>query len=237
MTGSIDAPVSVWAMFDRIASRYDLMNSLMTGWQDERWRGAAARAAAGDGVDRALDAATGTGRLAIALRQAGAVKVVGVDASSGMLERAASRAKARGGISLLYADVMDLPFDDDTFDACTIGFGLRNLPDYRLGVKEMARVVAPGGRLVILELTPGARGAFGQLFDFYFGRVVPQLGSIVGGDRAAYSYLPESVRTFPDADALARMMHDAGLVDIRWRFFGGRTVALHVGTKAEEGRS
>ena len=218
-------------MFDRIASRYDLMNSLMTGWQDERWRRAAASAAAADGVCLALDAATGTGGLALALRRAGAAKVIGVDTSSGMLERAATRVKASGEISLRWADVMDLPFEDDTFDACTIGFGLRNLSDYRLGVQEMVRVIGPGGRLVILELTPGARGAFGRLFDFYFGRMVPLLGWVVSGDLEAYRYLPESVRAFPDARTLARIMNDAGLVDLKWRHFGGGTVALHVGRK------
>lgn len=220
-------------MFDRIAPRYDLMNRLMTGYQDQRWRRTAARIAVGSGADRVLDAATGTGDLARALHDAGAREVVGVDVSSAMLERAASNLRRCPGVRVLYADVMELPFDDGSFDACTIGFGLRNLPDYQAGIAEMARVLAPGGRLVILELTPQADSLFRTLFRPYFERIVPALGGLIAGDRAAYRYLPESVHNFPDAAKLAGMMHAAGLVDIRWRYAGVGSVALHVGTKPE----
>jgi demethylmenaquinone methyltransferase/2-methoxy-6-polyprenyl-1,4-benzoquinol methylase len=234
VTGSIDAPENVRAMFDRIASRYDLMNGLMTGWQDRRWRAIAAQNAVQGRAGLALDAATGTGALAKALRDAGARKVIGVDASSEMLIRAASNLASVDEVSLLYADVMELPFESNTFDACTIGFGLRNLPDYRAGIAEMTRVLVPGGRLVILELTPMRNLWFELPFDFYFGRVVPLVGWLVAGDIAAYRYLPDSVRAFPDAPTLAGMMHNAGLTKIRWRIFGGGSVALHVGVKAEE---
>jgi demethylmenaquinone methyltransferase/2-methoxy-6-polyprenyl-1,4-benzoquinol methylase len=231
MSGSRDTPETVRAMFDRIAPRYDLMNGLMTGWQDQRWRAAAARAALATGAECVLDAATGTGALARALLAAGARAVVGVDASSEMLERAAANLAACAGVSLLYADVMALPYNDGRFDACTIGFGLRNLPDYPGGVAELARVLAPGGRLVVLELTPLGHSRYRPFLEAYFERVVPRLGRLVSGDRAAYKYLPESVHSFPDAPTLAGMMSAAGLRDVRWRCFGAGSVALHVGTK------
>lgn len=234
MTGAIDAPDGVRAMFDRIAPRYDLMNRLMTGWQDARWRRIAAEIAVDGGAATALDAATGTGGLARALHRAGAHRVVGVDVSSAMLDRAAVLSSEIEGIELSYADVMDLPFDDGTFDACTIGFGLRNLPDYQLGIRELTRVLAPGGRLVILELSPVSSRVFGTLFGLYFGKAVPVAGWLVTGDRDAYRYLPESVQAFPDAPGLAAMMNGAGLCDVRWRYFGRRTVALHVGRKSNE---
>jgi demethylmenaquinone methyltransferase/2-methoxy-6-polyprenyl-1,4-benzoquinol methylase len=218
-------------MFDRIAPRYDLMNQLMTGWQDERWRRLSARSVVGEGCDCALDVATGSGALARALWRAGAARVIGVDISSQMLERAALAIEPEAGISLMYADAMALPFPERSFDACTIGFGLRNLPDYQAGLHELARVLAPGGRLGVLELTPLRRPLFGRMFDMYFDWAVPLLGELVTGDREAYRYLPESARAFPDARRLAAMMSQAGLVDIRWRFFGGGTVALHVGAK------
>jgi demethylmenaquinone methyltransferase/2-methoxy-6-polyprenyl-1,4-benzoquinol methylase len=129
---------------------------------------------------------------------------------------------------------MHLPFEDNVFDACTIGFGLRNLPDYQLGINEMTRVLAQSGRLAILEMTRFPDSLLRPLFELYFGQVVPVIGGIVSRDREAYRYLPESVRNFPSAVSLAEMMHAAGLVDVRWRFFGGGAVALHVGTKPEE---
>jgi demethylmenaquinone methyltransferase/2-methoxy-6-polyprenyl-1,4-benzoquinol methylase len=229
--GAIESPAEVREMFDRIARRYDLMNRLMTGWRDRRWRAAAARAAVGDGAGAALDVATGTGSLARALHDAGAFTVVGVDFSTAMLDVAALRTPANAGVSLRYGDAMDLPFPAETFDACTIGFGLRNLPDYQACLREMARVLRPGGRLVVLELTPHDRPVFGPLFDLYFGRIVPLVGWLVTGDRDAYRYLPESVCAFPDAGRLAGMMSRAGLVEVRWRYFAGGSVALHTGVK------
>jgi demethylmenaquinone methyltransferase/2-methoxy-6-polyprenyl-1,4-benzoquinol methylase len=148
-----------------------------------------------------------------------------------MLAVAASRTPAGSGVSLRYGDAMRLPFPDANFDACTIGFGLRNLQDYQAGLHEMARVLRPGGRLAILELTPVKRSAFGRFFNLLFGRIVPLAGWVVTGDRRAYRYLPESVSAFPDARQLAAMMSRAGLVDIRWRYFGAGTVALHSGVK------
>lgn len=229
--GALESPAEIQAMFERIAGRYDLMNRLMSGGRDRRWRLMAARQALAGGAAHVLDVATGTGSLARELHDAGATTVVGLDRSPAMLEVAALRTPANAGVSLRYGDALDLPFPNASFDACTIGFGLRNLPDYQAALHEMARVLRPGGRLVILELTPVVRPLFGALFDFYFGRIVPLLGWAVTGDRDAYRYLPESARTFPDAYALAAMMGRAGLVDIRWRFLGGGSVAMHVGAK------
>ena len=233
MSGAIDAPETVRAMFDRIAPRYDLMNRLMTGRQDQRWRAAAAHVALEAGARRVLDAATGTGDLVRALHDAGAADVVGVDASSEMLERAAANLAGCGGVSLCWADVMALPFAAGAFDAATIGFGLRNLPDFQGSIAELTRVLRPGGRLVILELSPLGDSRLRPLLQTYFERMVPFAGGLVTGDRSAYRYLPDSVHNFPDAATLAEMLHAAGLVEIRWRCFGLGSVALHVGTKPE----
>jgi demethylmenaquinone methyltransferase/2-methoxy-6-polyprenyl-1,4-benzoquinol methylase len=229
--GALESPAEVQAMFDRIAGRYDLMNCLMSGGCDRRWRALAAREALSGGAQSVLDVATGTGALARALHQAGAISVVGIDRSTAMLDIAARRTPPGACISLRYGDALDLPFSDASFDACTIGFGLRNLPDFQAGLHEMARVLRAGGRLVVLELSPPSRPLFGPLFEIYFGKLVPLVGWLVTGDREAYRYLPESLRAFPDAYTLARMMSRAGLVDIRWRFLGGSSVALHVGIK------
>ncbi len=231
MSGAIDAPDAVRDMFDRIAPRYDLMNRLMSGWQDLRWRRAAAQAALNGGGGRVLDAATGTGDLAEALREAGATDITAVDASPEMLARAGARFIPHANVRVQMADVMRLPFGDGVFDACTIGFGLRNLPGYQAGINEMARVLMPGGRLVVLEATPLEDARFGVLFEPYFSWVVPRIGGLITGDRSAYEYLPESVRNFPNAEGLAGMLHVAGLTRIRWRYFAAGTVALHVGVK------
>ena len=235
MTGAIDAPESVRGMFDSIAPRYDLMNRLMTGWMDQPWRRATARAAVGTRVPRALDIATGTGALARALIDAGAREVVGVDISSTMLLQAAHQIGDSEGLSVQFADAMQLPFASASFDACTIGFGLRNLPDFARCLREFERVLVPGGKLAVLELTPFDRPLVRPLFDLYFGRVVPLLGWAVTGNREAYRYLPESVRSFPNACDLATMMAEAGFEQVRWRFLGFGTVALHVGTKRGNG--
>ncbi|MEZ4520217.1 MAG: ubiquinone/menaquinone biosynthesis methyltransferase [Thermomicrobiales bacterium] len=236
MSGAVRAPENIRVMFDDISGRYDLMNHLMTGWRDQRWRALAARLAVGGGASLALDAATGTGGLARALRQAGAGRVIGIDLSASMLDLAALRSRSDDGIRYRYADVTDLPFDDGAFDACTIGFGLRNVSDFQAGIDEMVRVLSPGGRLVILEMTPVQRRYFGKAFDIYLGRLIPVVGWIVTGERDAYRYLSESAKAFSKADRLAQMMSAAGLAGVRWRFLAAGSVALHVGTKAERGQ-
>jgi demethylmenaquinone methyltransferase/2-methoxy-6-polyprenyl-1,4-benzoquinol methylase len=220
-------------MFGRIVRRYDAMNRLMTGGRDVAWRREAARlAVGGSGADRALDVATGTGDLALALAAAGARFVVGLDFACPMVRAAAAKARGRPGVALAVGDALRLPFADARFDACTVAFGLRNMADYEAALREMSRVLRPGGRLVCLELTPYRRPVFGRLFGWYFSRVIPLVGGLLSGDRAAYRYLPRSVAAFPSASALAELMRRAGLADVSCRSLGGGTVALHVGTKA-----
>lgn len=218
-------------MFDRIVGRYDLMNRLMTGGQDRAWRRKAARTAIGAGAERILDLATGTGDLALELARQGVPRVVGVDFSRGMLAAAAVKTVPDPAIALAQGDAMRLPFPDATFDAVTIGFGLRNLPDYAAAVAEMARVLRPGGRLVVLEMTPLRRPLLRRAFDLYFSHVVPVIGGIVSGDREAYGYLPRSVGAFPPANELVAIFRRAGLRNVRYELLALGTVALHVGIK------
>ncbi len=234
--GNSAPPDGIRTMFDRIAPIYDLMNTVMTAGLDERWRHAAVIAAGVRPGDRALDVACGTGRLTEAL--AGAVRprgeAVGVDVSRGMLRRAsarAARADHRDGIpAFREADALALPFDDGSFDAATIGFGLRNLPDYAAGLREMARVVRPGGRVVILEIAIPERGIPRVLFETWFRRIVPVLGRVAGRS-SAYRYLPRSLLAYPPPAAVAALMEGVGLERIRWRRLPSRMATLHVGER------
>ena len=215
-------------MFDRIAPRYDLLNRAMTLGIDGRWRAAAAAAADLAAGGRALDCCTGTGDLAFALEQRVTPlgRVTGVDFSPEMIERAREKAaERRSAAEFLVGDVLHLPFGDDSFDAATVAFGIRNVADLDGALAEMRRVVRPGGKVVILEITTPAR--LRAFYRLWFDRVVPQLGRMLGKDGAAYSYLPASVRRFPEPPALAAHMSDAGLTDIRWRLFAAGIVALH----------
>jgi demethylmenaquinone methyltransferase/2-methoxy-6-polyprenyl-1,4-benzoquinol methylase len=239
-TGAIRSGDDVRIMFGRITRRYDLMNRIMTGGRDVAWRRLAVRAAlAGHarGTARVLDVATGTGDLALALERGGAGFVAGLDFSSPMLELAAAKSRAanrdsRAEPAWILGDALSLPFADGAFDACTVGFGLRNMPDYRAALTEMARVIRPGGRLVCLEMTPLRAPVIGGLFGWHFAHVVPLVGGLVSGDRDAYRYLPQSVAAFPDAPTLAAMMRSAGFAGATWRTLGAGTVALHVAVKA-----
>jgi demethylmenaquinone methyltransferase/2-methoxy-6-polyprenyl-1,4-benzoquinol methylase len=220
----------VQAMFDRIAGVYDVMNSVMTAGLHHRWRERAADLARLRPGDRALDVATGTGDLAIALaRRVGASgEIVGADFSDGMLERA--RAKAPG-LRWEHADAMALPYGDGEFDAATVGFGARNFGDLERGLGEMARVVRPGGRVVVLEITTPTRPPLATFFSLWFDRIVPLVGRLAA-DPEAYSYLPSSVKRFPGPERLAGSLAGAGLVDVRWILTAGGIIALHHGTRA-----
>lgn len=221
-------------MFDRIAGRYDAMNSVMTAGLHHRWRERAAdRAELGPG-DSALDVCSGTGDLALELagRVAPGGHVIGCDFSEPMLDLAREKAAGRGagGVRFEWADALQLPYDAGRFDAVTAGFGVRNFADLDRGLREMARVLRPGGRLVILEITQPRRPPLSTFYSLWFDRVVPLLGA-VAGDSEAYSYLPESVRSFPDPSGLAAMMDAAGLEGIRYTVLAGGIIAIHSGTR------
>jgi len=215
-------------MFDRIAGVYDLMNAVMTAGMHQRWRERAVELARVGPGSRALDVATGTGDLAVALRTAGA-EVVGCDFSEEMLERARRKEPSA---RFEWADALALPYDDDSFDAATVGFGARNFSDLARGLAEMARVVRPGGRVVVLEITTPQKPPLSTFFALWFDRVVPTLGRLAG-EETAYSYLPSSVKRFPDPEALAGELAAAGLEDIRWVLTAGGIIAIHAGTVSE----
>jgi demethylmenaquinone methyltransferase/2-methoxy-6-polyprenyl-1,4-benzoquinol methylase len=230
----------VRAMFDRIAVLYDRMNSVMTAGLHHSWRRRAADLAALAPGDRALDVATGTGDLAFELsgRVAPGGEVIASDFSERMLEIARAKASARpapdGGAGLRFesGNALSLPYADDRFDAATVGFGARNFSDLDRGLREMARVVRPGGRVVVLEMTTPQRPPLSTFFGLWFDRVVPVLGRLAG-DPEAYDYLPNSVRRFPGPRELAAAMSRSGLREIRYILTAGGIIALHVGVVSE----
>jgi demethylmenaquinone methyltransferase / 2-methoxy-6-polyprenyl-1,4-benzoquinol methylase len=215
-------------MFDRIAGLYDRMNSVMTAGLHHEWRRRAADLADLSPGDRALDVATGTGDLALELvtRVAPGGEVVGMDFAERMLELA--RAKAGALVRFEPGNALALDYADDEFDAATVGFGARNFSDLQRGLSEMARVVRPGGRVVVLEITTPRRPPMSTFFDLWFDHAIPALGRVV--DSQAYSYLPSSVKRFPGPEELAARMWDAGLREIRYVLTAGGIIALHVGT-------
>jgi demethylmenaquinone methyltransferase/2-methoxy-6-polyprenyl-1,4-benzoquinol methylase len=239
----------VRAMFNRIARRYDLLNTVISGGMHHRWRRLAARMAVeGDphtsplpGAEGttaeglALDVATGTGDFALALLAKGVPRVVGLDFLPSMLALAEAKArrKKRGErVSLVVGDALHLPFPPDTFQWVTSGFNMRNVADLDVALAEMARVARPSGRVVVLEIVPlPPRGLVPRLFRWYFGAVTPLIGQLLAGDREAYTYLPSSVLRFPDAPTLAKKMEEAGLTHVRYRLLGFGSTAVHVGEK------
>jgi len=214
-------------MFDRIAGVYDLMNSVMTAGLHHRWRRRAVDLAEIGPGAKVLDVATGTGDLAIEAASRGA-EVIGSDFSEGMLERARVKAPS---IRFEQGDALALSYADDSFDAATVGFGARNFADLEQGLREMTRVVRPGGKVVVLEITTPQKPPLSTFFSLWFDRIVPLVGRLAG-DPDAYSYLPNSVKRFPGPEGLAATMERAGLRDIRWILTAGGIIALHVGTPA-----
>ncbi len=228
----------VRGMFDRVAGVYDLMNSAMSAGMHHRWRARAVDAAAVGPGERALDVCCGTGDLSLELaRRVGpGGSVVGSDFSERMLELARRKPAGPGPApSFEWADALDLPYEDGSFDVVTVGFGVRNLADLDRGVAEMTRVLRPGGRLVILEITQPTRPPLSTFFSVWFDRLVPLIGTLAG-DRDAYSYLPESVKRFPPPDRLAAIMDvSGGLESIRWTVLAGGIIAIHSGRRPQGG--
>jgi demethylmenaquinone methyltransferase / 2-methoxy-6-polyprenyl-1,4-benzoquinol methylase len=253
--GTLEAG-QVRTMFDRIAGVYDPLNTAMTAGLHHRWRSRAADLAQVGPGSRVLDIATGTGDLAIELaRRVGPDgEVLGSDFSEGMLERARAKAAVldQGGVRprFEWADAMELPYVDSCFDAATVGFGARNFEDLARGLAEMARVVRPGGRVIVLEITTPTRAPLSLFYRLWFDRVVPLIGKAAGSVASlfarsrgvspsstiadAYNYLPNSVKRWPAPAALAAQMEQAGLYDISYLLTAGGIVAIHAGTVAPE---
>jgi demethylmenaquinone methyltransferase / 2-methoxy-6-polyprenyl-1,4-benzoquinol methylase len=243
-------PAQVRSMFDGIAPIYDVLNTAMTAGLHHRWRERAAEEAQVGPGSSVLDVATGTGDLALELaaRVSPGGRVVGSDFSEAMLARArakATRATGAGGrawsnggpgaeLRFEWGDALDLPYGDDTFDAATVGFGIRNFGDRRRGLEQMARVVRPGGRVVVLEFTTPVKPPLSWFYGLWFDRIVPILGR-VSPDPAAYDYLPNSVKRFPAPATFAAEMQMAGLERIRYLLTAGGIVAIHVGVVAGKG--
>lgn len=231
-----DKGTFVREMFARIAPRYDLTNRVLTGGLDERWRRRAIRLLAAPHGGRVLDCCCGTGDLALGLlRSDPTLDVTGVDFCAPMLQRAERRAQhVRGKATFLEGDVMAMPFEDNAFDGATMGFSLRNVVDVDATLREILRVLRPGARFVSLDVTKAPNRTYKRLFDLYFYRVVPWLGGILGGSRAAYAYLPNSLTHHPNAPELRDRFTRAGFTRAGYLPLMGGAIAVHYGSKASE---
>ena len=228
--GNAAAQPEVQVMFDRIAPRYDLMNLLISAFQEPRWRKRLVTHAGLQPGGAALDVASGTGKVAADLhvRVQPFGRVLGVDLSPGMTAVAQGRYAGRQGLAYVVGDALDLPTERGTFAAATIAFGMRNLPDYRRGFEEMARSVRPGGRVLCLEIAR-PRSRLARFMRWWFDRIVPVIGR-VAGQGAAYGYLVRSVQAYPGPERIAEIMGEVGLVDVTWQGLTGGIVTLHEGT-------
>jgi demethylmenaquinone methyltransferase/2-methoxy-6-polyprenyl-1,4-benzoquinol methylase len=224
----------VQGMFDRVAGRYDLLNSLMSAGLHHRWRKRAADVAAPAPDASILDVCCGTGDLTLELagRVSPGGQIVGCDFSEPMLDLAREKAAERGaaGVRFEWADALSLPYDDGRFDLVTVGFGLRNFADWDRGLREMSRVLRPNGKLVVLEFTKPTRPPFSTFYSLWFDRLAPVLGRL-SDNPGAYAYLTESLKTFPGPYGLAEKMDAAGLQQIRYRILAGGIVAIHSATR------
>jgi demethylmenaquinone methyltransferase/2-methoxy-6-polyprenyl-1,4-benzoquinol methylase len=222
-------------MFANISARYDLLNHLLSGNTDKRWRRKVVRQLpdiSGDG-GRILDVACGTGDLALALFESTDALVIGTDFCRPMLEIAARKASKLGRvIPFVEGDALHLPFPDGSFEGVTIAFGLRNLLSVEGGLKELLRVLKPGGTAVVLEFSKSTVPGFRVLFQFYFARVLPLLGGAVSGSKSAYEYLPDSVARFPDQEQLAALMRNLGFEEVYYLNLTGGIAAIHLGKKS-----
>ncbi len=229
----------VRAMFAGIADRYDLLNHLLSGNTDKRWRRVVVKTlklTLTSESSRVLDVACGTGDLALMLNRDTNASVVGTDFCRPMLDIAQRKSNIAGAkrIQFVEGDALRLPFSDSTFDALTIAFGLRNLSNVDAGLKELLRVLKPGGMAVILEFSTPVVPGFRKLFQFYFARVLPRIGGLVSGSRPAYEYLPDSVSRFPDQETLVRMMRDIGFAEVEYKNLTGGVAAMHIGRRPSE---
>ncbi len=227
----------IQAMFSSIAPHYDLLNRVLSFGRDIYWRKFAVRMLPIENNNRLLDVATGTADVAMEIIRQNPSKnlsVTGVDFSEGMLElgkEKAAKSEYAKNIKLQFGDVNSLPFEDNAFDGAIIAFGIRNIPDYKKGIKEMTRVVKQGGKVVILEFTNTRSHFLKPFYQFYLTKALPMIGEIISGGKGAYKYLSLSVIDFPDAETLKRIMQDAGLKDVRYHLLTFGTVAVHVGVK------
>jgi demethylmenaquinone methyltransferase/2-methoxy-6-polyprenyl-1,4-benzoquinol methylase len=219
-------------MFGRIAGRYDLLNHLLSGNVDKRWRQVVAKRV-GAGISTQaliLDVACGTGDLSLSLFESTGARVVGTDFCRPMLSIAAG--KLPNEITLVEGDALSLPFTDSTFDVVTIAFGLRNLSDINSGLKELRRILKPQGRVAVLEFSRPSNSVLRSLFGIYFRNLLPLLGGLISGSRGAYTYLPASVAQFPDQRQLAALIEQAGFDQVSYENLTGGIAALHLGRKS-----
>ncbi len=222
-------------MFSRISPKYDFLNHFLSGNIDKRWRKLVTKrleSVLNDKNALVLDVACGTGDLALEMQKSAKAKVIGTDFCRPMLEIAKEKnAPENLTIPYLEADGMNLSFADETFDAVTIAFGLRNFSNWKEGLKELQRILKTGGKLVILEFSAPIVPGFRQLFQFYFTKILPKIGGVVSGSRGAYEYLSESVARFPDQKGLMKMMLENGFSDVEYKNLTGGIAAIHIGIK------
>lgn len=220
-------PGDVASMFDAVADRYDLMNDVLSLGQTRRWRRVVADAVDAQPGEKVLDLAAGTGTSSVPFAQAGADVIAG-DISEGMLDVGRAR---NPGIRFMYADALDLPFDDGEFDVVTISFGFRNVNDPERALAQMRRVLKPGGRLVICEFSRPVFGPFDTVYREYLMRAFPPVARLISSNPASYEYLAESIRAWPGQDELARVIADSGFDRVQYRNLSGGIVAIHRGIR------